>query len=105
MSAWPTWGCEASKFPWSYSENETCYVLEGRVIVTPDGEGLIAVIEQTHMCACAAGRQARKTLSQARVSDGNNKAGCTSSAVDARVDDADNGATPHAAWLLPGRRW
>jgi len=34
---WPTWGCGVSKFPWSYSENETCYVLEGRVIVTPDG--------------------------------------------------------------------
>jgi len=39
VKSWPTWGCEASTFPWSYSENETCYVLEGRVIVTPDGEG------------------------------------------------------------------
>lgn len=38
VQSWPTWGCEASKFPWSYSENETCYVLEGRVTVTPDGE-------------------------------------------------------------------
>uniref|UniRef100_A0A383W9H6 (S)-ureidoglycine aminohydrolase cupin domain-containing protein n=1 Tax=Tetradesmus obliquus TaxID=3088 RepID=A0A383W9H6_TETOB len=34
---WPTWGCGASKFPWSYAENETCYVLQGRVLVTPDG--------------------------------------------------------------------
>lgn len=36
--SWPTWGCGVSKFPWSYAENETCYVLEGRVTVTPDGE-------------------------------------------------------------------
>ncbi|KAI8477458.1 MAG: hypothetical protein J3K34DRAFT_364453 [Monoraphidium minutum] len=37
---WPTWGCGAEKFPWSYDSNETwgCgYVLEGRVLVTPDG--------------------------------------------------------------------
>ncbi|WIA15164.1 hypothetical protein OEZ85_001849 [Tetradesmus obliquus] len=34
---WPTWGCGASTFPWSYAENETCYVLQGRVLVTPDG--------------------------------------------------------------------
>lgn len=34
---WPTWGCGAEKFPWSYTDSETCYVLEGRVIVTPDG--------------------------------------------------------------------
>lgn len=38
MLRWPTWGCDVSKFPWSYSENETCFLLEGRVIVTPDGE-------------------------------------------------------------------
>ncbi|KAF6255591.1 hypothetical protein COO60DRAFT_1272426 [Scenedesmus sp. NREL 46B-D3] len=37
VSRWPTWGCEASTFPWSYAENETCYVLQGRVLVTPDG--------------------------------------------------------------------
>eukprot|EP00878_Enallax_costatus_P030338 GHUV01033027.1.p2 GENE.GHUV01033027.1~~GHUV01033027.1.p2 ORF type:complete len:110 (+),score=14.01 GHUV01033027.1:64-393(+) len=37
VRSWPTWGCEVSKFPWSYSENETCYVLKGRVFVTPDG--------------------------------------------------------------------
>ncbi|EKX34356.1 hypothetical protein GUITHDRAFT_80592 [Guillardia theta CCMP2712] len=34
---WPTWDCEPSKFPWSYSQTETCYVLEGHVTVTPDG--------------------------------------------------------------------
>lgn len=34
---WPTWGAEVSRFPWTYSETETCYILEGEVIVSPDG--------------------------------------------------------------------
>jgi uncharacterized cupin superfamily protein len=34
---WPIWTKEASQFPWSYSESETCYFLEGDVEVTPDG--------------------------------------------------------------------
>lgn len=45
MFGWPTWGCGVSKFPWSYGENETCYVLEGRVVVTPDGEAVVAAAE------------------------------------------------------------
>mmetsp|Transcript_51004 Transcript_51004/g.124278 ORF Transcript_51004/g.124278 Transcript_51004/m.124278 type:complete len:96 (+) Transcript_51004:343-630(+) len=36
-SNWPTWGCEASKFPWSYGESETCLLITGEVVVTPDG--------------------------------------------------------------------
>jgi hypothetical protein len=35
--AWPTWGCEPSKFPWSYSSTETAYVVVGKVTVTPVG--------------------------------------------------------------------
>jgi uncharacterized cupin superfamily protein len=34
---WPIWSCEASRFPWTYDSRETCYLLEGEVIVTPDG--------------------------------------------------------------------
>ena len=33
---WPIWTKEASEFPWSYDEQETCYVLAGDVQVTPD---------------------------------------------------------------------
>ncbi len=33
---WPIWTKEASTFPWSYDEPETCYILEGEVEVTPD---------------------------------------------------------------------
>jgi len=33
---WPIWTKEVSEFPWSYDNLETCYFLEGEVIVTPD---------------------------------------------------------------------
>ncbi|WP_337288640.1 cupin domain-containing protein [Candidatus Methylomirabilis sp.] len=34
---WPIWSKEVSTFPWSYDSTETCYILEGEVIVTPEG--------------------------------------------------------------------
>ncbi|WP_299408112.1 cupin domain-containing protein [Acaryochloris sp. IP29b_bin.148] len=34
---WPIWSKEVSEFPWTYDEAETCYFLEGDVVVTPDG--------------------------------------------------------------------
>ena len=34
---WPLWTKEVSEFPWTYGEPETCYFLEGEVVVTPDG--------------------------------------------------------------------
>jgi len=37
VRGWPTWSAEVSSFPWSYDELETCYFLEGDVVVTPDG--------------------------------------------------------------------
>jgi uncharacterized cupin superfamily protein len=32
---WPVWTKEISEFTWSYEEPETCYILEGDVVVTP----------------------------------------------------------------------
>ncbi len=37
ISSWPTWTKEASEFPWQYDAQETCYLLEGDVVVTPEG--------------------------------------------------------------------
>jgi uncharacterized cupin superfamily protein len=34
---WPVWTKEASTFKWSYDQTETCYLLKGEVVVTPDG--------------------------------------------------------------------
>src|SRR6185295_19351432 len=35
--SWPIWTKEVSTFPWSYDSAETCYFLEGDVVVTPEG--------------------------------------------------------------------
>jgi len=34
---WPIWTKETSRFHWKYDAAETCYFLEGEVIVTPEG--------------------------------------------------------------------
>lgn len=34
---WPVWEKEVSEFPWSYEMTETCYMIEGKVEVTPTG--------------------------------------------------------------------
>ena len=36
VAGWPLWTKEASEFPWTYDEPETCYFLEGEVTVTCD---------------------------------------------------------------------
>ena len=33
FSSWGTWECGVSTFPWSYDATETCYILEGNVVV------------------------------------------------------------------------
>jgi len=37
VKSWGIWEKEISEFPWHYDEQETCFLLEGDVIVTPDG--------------------------------------------------------------------
>jgi uncharacterized protein len=37
VDKWDIWQKEVSKFPWTYDTQETCYFLEGDVIVTPNG--------------------------------------------------------------------
>lgn len=36
VESWPIWTKEVSEFSWHYDTNETCYILEGEVTVTPD---------------------------------------------------------------------
>lgn len=41
---WGTWGCPASKFPWTYGSTESCYLLKGKVTVTPsDGRRPVTI--------------------------------------------------------------
>lgn len=37
VRSWPIWEKEISTFPWYYDSPETCYFLEGDVVVTPEG--------------------------------------------------------------------
>jgi uncharacterized cupin superfamily protein len=37
VASWPTWEKEVSKFPLVFDGQETAYVLEGEIIVTPTG--------------------------------------------------------------------
>jgi uncharacterized cupin superfamily protein len=37
VMSWPIWEKGASEFPWAYDDREMCYLLEGDVIVTPEG--------------------------------------------------------------------
>jgi uncharacterized cupin superfamily protein len=43
VSSWPIWIKEASEFPWTYDEKETCYFLEGDVIVQPDNGSQVQI--------------------------------------------------------------
>jgi uncharacterized cupin superfamily protein len=40
---WPIWTKEVSTFPWTYDSSETCYLLEGEVLVTPEGGEAVRV--------------------------------------------------------------
>lgn len=34
---WPIWTKEVSRFDWTYDSQETCYIIEGAITVTPEG--------------------------------------------------------------------
>ena len=38
--AWPIWKCEPSTFDWSYTEKETCLLIEGQVTVTDTNDSV-----------------------------------------------------------------
>jgi len=42
---WPVWTKEVSRFPWKYDQKETCYILEGEAIVTPDNGAPVRIVE------------------------------------------------------------
>ncbi len=33
IRSWPVWEKEVSRFPWSYTGEEQCYILEGEVVI------------------------------------------------------------------------
>ncbi|MBF0240248.1 MAG: cupin domain-containing protein, partial [SAR324 cluster bacterium] len=43
VTNWPIWTKEVSEFPWTYTETETCYFLEGEVIVESEGNDPVVI--------------------------------------------------------------
>ncbi len=38
---WPIWSKDITEFEWTYEQKETCYIVEGKAIITTeDGESL-----------------------------------------------------------------
>ena len=37
VDSWASWSKEVSTFEWTYDDAETCYILEGEAVITPNG--------------------------------------------------------------------
>lgn len=64
---WPIWEKEESEFEWFYDTDETCYLLEGQVIVTPEngtpveiGTGDLVTFPSSLACTWKITRRVRK---------------------------------------------
>lgn len=62
--SWPIWTKEASEFPWTYDDAETCYFLAGDVTVTPEG-GTAVTVGQGDLVTFPAGMSCSWTIRQA----------------------------------------
>ena len=67
VRTWPTWEKEISEFPWHYDESETCFFLEGDVVVTPEsgetvrvGKGDLVTFPQGMSCTWKVEKPVRK---------------------------------------------
>ena len=61
---WPTWGCDASSFPWSYGSQETCLVIEGEALVTMD-DGTVVELRPGTLATFPAGSSCVWDVTQA----------------------------------------
>ena len=64
VADWPIWEKDASEFPWQYDAAETCYILEGDVVVTPD-DGEPVQMGKGDLVTFPAGMSCRWTIRQA----------------------------------------
>jgi uncharacterized cupin superfamily protein len=44
VSAWETWDCPVTEFRLDFDETEKAYILEGEIVVTPDGESSVTIV-------------------------------------------------------------
>ena len=64
VSSWPIWTCDVSEFPWTYDSKESCYLLEGEVVVTLD-DGRPVSIKAGDLVVFPAGMSCRWKVLQA----------------------------------------
>jgi uncharacterized cupin superfamily protein len=67
VKSWPIWEKGISEFPWEYDVTETCYILEGDVVVTPEtgesvkfGKGDLVVFQTGLKCTWKINSPVRK---------------------------------------------
>jgi uncharacterized protein len=67
VRSWPIWEKEISEFPWEYDETETCYIIEGDVVVTPEngksvkfGKGDLVIFKEGLKCTWKINKGVRK---------------------------------------------
>ncbi|SFK50695.1 cupin domain-containing protein [Methylophaga sulfidovorans] len=44
VSGWEIWDCPVTEFRLDFDETEKAYILEGEIVVTPDGEAPVTVV-------------------------------------------------------------
>jgi uncharacterized cupin superfamily protein len=44
VNDWPIWTRAVSRFDWTYDNQETCYILEGAITVTPEGGDPVSIV-------------------------------------------------------------
>ena len=64
VNNWGVWEKEVSEFPWTYDAEETCYFLQGEVIVTPE-DGEPVAMGKGDMVTFPAGMSCRWEVKQA----------------------------------------
>lgn len=64
IKSWPVWSCDVSEFPWTYDSRESCYLLEGEVVITP-GDGRPVSIKAGDLVIFPAGMSCRWNVLQA----------------------------------------
>lgn len=67
VKSWPIWEKEVSEFSWEYDDTETCYILEGDVVVTPEndnpvsfGKGDLVIFSKGLVCTWKIKKAVRK---------------------------------------------
>lgn len=64
VDGWPIWEKEVSAFPWHYDQEEVCYLLEGKAIVTPE-QGEAVIIQRGDLVRFPAGLSCHWEISEA----------------------------------------